>query len=200
MPPDMNPPSEPFKAIWLNINGINSNKTNSSFHLLIRLFVQSSYSIMFLQEPRLKEAKAGQLENACNWPNSKVQGHFTSNQKGNGGVATIVKKSFLGVAKGFVVHELALDECQHVTFSIEGTQFSFANVYMSSHSGAKRAALCKQLQLLPPPGTIIGGDFNMVQDPALDMRRPLSVTTPYDNGGWQEMLDMQAHYDANGFT
>ena len=90
----MNPPSEPFKAIWLNINGINSNKTNSSFYLLIRSFVQSNYSIMFLQEPRLKGAKAGQLENACNWPNSKVQGGFTSNQKGNGGVATIVKKSF----------------------------------------------------------------------------------------------------------
>ena len=60
------------------------------------------------------------------------------------------------MAKGFVVHELALDECQHVTFSIEGTQFSFANVYMSSHSGAKGAALCKQLQHLLPPNTVTG--------------------------------------------
>ena len=101
---------------------------------------------MFLQEPRLKEAKAGQLERACNWPNSKVQGEFTSNQEGNGGVATIVKKSFLELATGYVVHEMAPDECQHVTFSIEGTQFSFANVYMSSHEGPRRATLCKTLQ------------------------------------------------------
>ena len=27
------PPSDSFRAIWLNINGINSNKTNSSFYL-----------------------------------------------------------------------------------------------------------------------------------------------------------------------
>ena len=162
MPTDMTPPSEPFEAIWLNTNGINSNKTNSSFNLLIRSFLQSNYSIMFLQEPRLKEAKAGQLENACNWPNSKVQGDFTSNLKGNGGVATIVKKSFLQLTAGYAVHEAAPDECQHVTFSIEDTQFSFANVYMSSHSGARRAALCKQLQQCLPPNTIIGGDFNMV--------------------------------------
>ena len=165
MSSDITPSSGPFRAIWLNINGINSNKTNSSFHLLIRSFVQSNYSIMFLQEPRLKEARAGQLENACNWPNSKVQGDFTSNQKGNGGVATIVKKSFLELTTGYVVHEMAPDECQHVTFSIEGTQFSFANVCVSSHSGAKRAALCKQLQHLLPPNTVVGGDFNMIQDP-----------------------------------
>ena len=76
---------------------------------------------------------------------------------------------------------------------IGGTQFSFANVYMSSHSGARRATLCKQLQHLLPANTIMGGDFNMVQDPTLDMRRPPSVKTPYDNGGWQEMLDMQTH-------
>ena len=64
MPTDMTPPSEPFEAIWLNTNGINSNKTNSSSYLLIRSFTQSNYSIMFLQEPRLKEAKAGQLESS----------------------------------------------------------------------------------------------------------------------------------------
>ena len=146
MSTDITPSSEPFKAIWLNINGVNSNKTNSSFNLLTRSFAQSNYSIMFLQEPRLGEAKAGQLENACNWPNSKVQGHFTSNQKGNGGVATIVKKSFLELTAGCAVHEAAPDECQHVTFSIGDTQFSFANVHMSSHSGTRRAALCKHLQ------------------------------------------------------
>ena len=158
MSTNMPPPSEPFHAVWLNINGINSNKANSSFHLLISSFMKSKYSIMFLQEPRLKESKAGQMESACNWPNSKVQGTFTSNQKGNGGVATVVKKSFLQVATGYTVHEVAPDECQHVTFSLGGTQFSFANVYMSSHDGPRRAALCKALQDRLPPNTIIGGD------------------------------------------
>ena len=33
---------------------------------------------MFLQEPRLKEAKVGDMENACNWAQSKVEGTFTS--------------------------------------------------------------------------------------------------------------------------
>ena len=58
----------PFEAIWLNINGINSNKSESSFYLLIRNFIRSNYSMMFLQEPRLKEGKEGQFEAACNWP------------------------------------------------------------------------------------------------------------------------------------
>ena len=87
---------EPFETIWLNINGINSNKSDSNFYLLIRLFLKSSYSIMFLQEPRLKEGKVGHFEDACNWPQSKVVGHFTSNAAGNGGVATITKKRFCG--------------------------------------------------------------------------------------------------------
>ena len=92
---------EPFEVIWLNINGINSNKSESSFYLLIRNFLRSNYSIMFLQEPRLKESKVGQFEDACNWAQSKVVGHFTSNALGNGGVATIVKKDFVGKIRTF---------------------------------------------------------------------------------------------------
>ena len=87
--------SWPFEAIWLNINGINSNKSDTNFYLLVRMFLKSNYSIMFLQEPRLKEGKAGQFQAYCDWPQSKVVGHFTSNTQGNGGVATVAKKSFL---------------------------------------------------------------------------------------------------------
>ena len=65
---------EPFEVIWLNINGINFNKPDSSFYLLIRLFLQSNYSIMFLQEPRLKEDRVGQFEETCNWAQSRVIG------------------------------------------------------------------------------------------------------------------------------
>ena len=66
MSTNMPPPSEPFHAVWLNINGINSNKANSSFHLLINSFMKSKYSIMFLQEPRLKGGKAGgQIPKNC---------------------------------------------------------------------------------------------------------------------------------------
>ena len=132
----------PFEAIWLNINGINSNKSESSFYLLIRNFIRSNYSIMFLQEPRLKESKVGQFEDACNWAQSKVVGHFTSNALGNGGVATIAKKDFVATTTNFIVNEVSAEECQHVTFSIGTTQFSFANVYMDSHDGSKRGTLC----------------------------------------------------------
>ena len=52
---------EPFEVIWLNINGINSNKSESSFYLLIGVLLRSNYSIMFLQEPRLKEDGLGTL-------------------------------------------------------------------------------------------------------------------------------------------
>ena len=86
--------SSPFEVIWLNINGINSNGSNSNFHLLLRSFLESRFSILFLQEPRLKEFKSGEMDWACNWPQSKVQGDFISNERGNGGVATIVKKKF----------------------------------------------------------------------------------------------------------
>ena len=85
---------QPFEAIWLNVNGINSNKSDSNAYFLIRIFLKSKYSIMFLQEPRLKEGQEGQFEAACNWPQSKVQGTFTSNADGKEGVATIVKKNF----------------------------------------------------------------------------------------------------------
>ena len=52
----------PFELLWLNINGINSNKTDSNLYLLLRLFVKSKYSIMFLQEPRLKDGKLGAFD------------------------------------------------------------------------------------------------------------------------------------------
>ena len=165
----------PFEAIWLNINGINSNKSDSSFYLLIRMFLRSNYSIMFLQEPRLKEEKAGHFEAACNWAQSKVVGHFTSNASGNGGVATIAKKDFVATTTNFLVNEVGGDECQHITFSIGTTQFSFANVYMDSHDGSKRGTLCNTLRGVLPIGTIIGGDFNMVQDLDLDTQRPHST-------------------------
>ena len=80
----------PFETVWLNINGINSNKIDSNLYLLLRLFVKSKYSIMFLQEPRLKEGNMGAFERACNWAQSKVQGTFTSNAEGRGGVATVL--------------------------------------------------------------------------------------------------------------
>jgi hypothetical protein len=83
-----------IKAIWLNTNGINSNKSTASFSLLLRSFYISPYTVMFLQEPRLKLDRADELSNLCNWPNSKVQAYFTSNERGNGGVATIFKKTF----------------------------------------------------------------------------------------------------------
>ena len=184
--------THPFEGIWLNINGINSNKANSSFYLLLRSFLRSKYSIMFLQEPRLKEAKVGDMERACNWAQSKVEGTFTSNLRGNGGVATIVKKSFKQHTTNFQVVEVANDECQHITFSIGLTQFSFANVYMDSHDGNKRGLLCNTLKETLPHNTIIGGDFNMVQDPLLDLQRPPTPTI-YENGGWQQMIDMQTH-------
>ena len=174
--------THPFEGIWLNINGINSNKANSSFYLLLRSFLRSKYSIMFLQEPRLKEAKVGDMERACNWAQSKVEGTFTSNLRGNGGVATIVKKSFKQHTTNFQVVEVANDECQHITFSIGVTQFSFANVYMDSHDGNKRGLLCNTLKATLPHGTIIGGDLNMVQDPLLDLQRPPTPTI-YENGG-----------------
>ena len=94
----------PFEAIWLNVNGINSNKSDSNAHLLIRVFLQSNYSIMFLQEPRLKEGKEGLFEAACNWPQSKVVGYFTSNATGNGGVATIAKKDFVATTTNLACH------------------------------------------------------------------------------------------------
>ena len=103
-----------------------------------------------MQEPRLKEFKSGEMDRACNWPQSKVQGDFTSNERGNGGVATIVKKSFLETATNYLVNELAPCECQHVTFSIEGAQYSFANVYMDSRDGKRRGNLCETLQDLLP--------------------------------------------------
>ena len=106
-------------------------------------------------------------------------------------MATIATKTFLANTSNFLVNELAQDECQHITFSIGGTQFSFANVHMDSHQGTKRAALCTALQGALPIGTIIGGDFNMVQDPDLDTQRPHSAN-PHDNGGWQEMVSMQS--------
>ena len=135
----LDPPSAPstFEAIWININGINTNKANANFSLLVRSFLRSKYSMPFIQEPRLKDEKADTLDKACNWPNSKVQGWFTSNQRGNGGVATIAKKSFLNLTNNFLVVELADDECQHISFSVGPTQFSFANVHMDSHSGAE---------------------------------------------------------------
>ena len=148
--------TQPFQVLWLNINGINSNKADSNFYLLIRLFVKSNYSIMFLQEPRLKEGRLGAFESACNWPQSKVQGTFTANAQGKGGVATIAKKTFLNGTTNFLVHELAPDQCQHITFNIGDTQFSFANVHMDSHLGTNRATLCKTLQDTLPIGTIIG--------------------------------------------
>ena len=187
---------EPFETIWLNINGINSNKSDSNFYLLIRLFLKSSYSIMFLQEPRLKEGKVGHFEDACNWPQSKVVGHFTSNAAGNGGVATIAKKDFVATTTNFLVNEIGADECQHVTFSIGTTQFSFANVHMDSHDGSRRGTLCNTLQEVLPTGTIIGGDFNMVQDLDLDTQRPHS-TSPYGNEGWQQLIDMQSALQVN---
>ena len=82
------------------------------------MFLKSNISIMFLQEPRLKDGKLGAFEKACNWPQPKVQGTFTSNADGTGGVATIVKKSFLRLTNNFLVTELAFDECQHITFPI----------------------------------------------------------------------------------
>ena len=184
--------TQPFEVLWLNINGINSNHSDCNVSLLIRSFLRSNYSILFLQEPRLKEVKAKDVEKAFNWPNSKVQGFFTSNEAGNGGVATVVKKAFLQTVANFLVVELAKDECQHVTFSVGHTQFSFANLHLNSRSGSKRGQVCTTLKDTLPHGTIIGGDFNMVQDLTLDLQRPHS-TTPYDNGGWQEMVDMQTH-------
>ena len=67
VPENMDSSVQPFEAIWLNVNGINSNKSDSNVHLLIRVFLRSNYSIMFLQEPRLKEGKVGQFEAACNF-------------------------------------------------------------------------------------------------------------------------------------
>ena len=110
-PPSPNGGHAPFELIWLNINGINSNKIDSNLYLLLRLFVKSKYSIMFLQEPRLKDGKLGAFEKACNWPRSKVQGTFTANADGTGGVATIVKKAFLDTTTNFLVHELVPDQC-----------------------------------------------------------------------------------------
>ena len=75
----------------------------------------------------------------------------------------------MATTTNFIVTEVGAEECQHVTFSIGTTgQFSFANVYMDSHDGSKRATLCNTLQEVLPIGTIIGGDFNMVQDLDLD--------------------------------
>ena len=182
-------PHAAFTTLWLNVNGINSDKPASSFSLLLTSFYKSPYSILFLQEPRLKEAKAGELDSMCNWPNSKVVAHFTSNERGNGGVATIIKKTFLETLDNFLVHEVHPDECQHITFAFQGTQCSYANVHMSQH-GAERGALCIKMAGELPIGTIVGGDFNMVQDPDEDTYRPHS-TRPYDNGGWQEMMAMQ---------
>ena len=186
--------TRPFEGIWLNINGINSNKANSSFYLLLQSFgfLRSNYSIMFLQEPHLKETKVGDMEKACNWAQSKVEGTFTSNLRGNGGVATIAKKSFIQTTTNYQVVEIANDECQHIAFNIGATQFSFANVYMASLDGHKRGLLCNTLRATLPHETIIGGDFNMVQDPSLDLQRPPTPTT-YGNGGWQQMVDMQTH-------
>jgi exonuclease III len=130
--------TQPFEVLWLNINGINSNNSDCNVSLLIRSFLRSNYSILFLQEPRLKEAKANDIEKAFNWPNSKVQGFSTSNEAGNGGVATVVKKDFLQTVANFLVVELAKDECQHATFSVGLTQFSFANLHLNSRSGSKR--------------------------------------------------------------
>ena len=152
--------------------------------------------MLFIQEPRLKDGKVGTLDKACNWPNSKVQGWFTSNERGNGGVATIVKKSFLEQTTNFLVEEVAEDECQHISFSVGLTQFSFANVHMSSHSGDERATLCTTLRQILPEGTITGGDFNMVQDIDLDTQRAHSIT-PYENGGWQELLELQSTLHLN---
>ena len=121
--------------------------------------------------------------------NSKVVAHFTSNEQGNGGVATVIKKTFLETLDNFLVHEVHPDECQHITFAFQGTQFSYANVHMSQN-GAERGALCIKMAGALPIGTIVGGDFNMVQDPDEDTYRPHS-TRPYDNGGWQEMMAMQ---------
>ena len=91
---------EPFEVIWLNIDGINSNKSDSSFYLT-RRFLKSNYSIMPLQEPRLKEGKVGHFEAACNWAQPKVVCYFTSNALGNGGVATIAKKGFVAATTNF---------------------------------------------------------------------------------------------------
>ena len=144
VPDNMDSSVQPFEAIWLNVNGINSNKSDSNAYFLVRVFLKSKYSIMFLQEPRLKEGQEGQFEAACNWPQSKVQGYFSSNATGSGGVATVVKKDFLNSTTNFLAESIEPhnDECQHVTFSIGTTQFSFANVHMDSHDGARRAALC----------------------------------------------------------
>ena len=70
----MNPQAsiEPFEALWLNVNGINSNKTDSNFYLLLRLFVKSKYSILFLQEPRLREGSAGAFEKGLKIGSPKV--------------------------------------------------------------------------------------------------------------------------------
>jgi hypothetical protein len=73
---------------------------------------------MFLQEPRLKEAKVGDMEKACNWAQSKVEGTFTSNLRGNGGVATIAKNKFIQTTTNYQVVEIADDECKHITFNI----------------------------------------------------------------------------------
>ena len=74
-----------FSALWLNINGINSQNTDSNFYLLLKSFLKSDYQILFLQEPRLKDGKVDLLEKACNWPNSKVHGTVTSNSNGSSG-------------------------------------------------------------------------------------------------------------------
>ena len=122
-------------------------------------------------------------------------GHFTSNTRGNGGVATIAKKQFLDSTQNYVVTEVHDDECQHITFSLGSTLFSFANVHMSQN-GPLRGSLCKKLQNILPVGTIIGGDFNMVQDVELDTLRPGS-TQPYNNIGWQQLIEMQTALQLN---
>jgi hypothetical protein len=75
-----------------------------------------------------------------------------------------------------------------------------------SQDGQERGALCNTTAKVLPQGTIIGGDFNMVQDTTLDTLRP-SSNTAYANGGWQEMIDMQVSLhlhdlwrDVNGDT